>query len=133
MRYLETKFEEVKSKEITLLESLPIKFTEPIVPFKEFADRIGVSTEAARAFLTANPPSGYIAIADILIGNKKLQQIDAKIKENISRSGKLPLKEAARIIEEEGVDDPANVLAALSYKIRWRGIDSNQAQVEPSR
>ncbi|MGZ4850130.1 MAG: DUF790 family protein [Candidatus Bathyarchaeia archaeon] len=133
LRYLETKFEEVKSKEITLLESLSIKFTEPIVFFREFADRIGVSTEAARAFLIANPPFDYIVIADALISNKKLLQIDARIKESISRSGKLPLKEVARIIEEEGVDDSANVLAALSYKIRWRGIDSNQAQVESSR
>ncbi len=133
LRYLETKFEEAKSKEITLLESLTIKFTEPIVSFKEFADRIGVSTEAARAFLVANPPSGYIAIANTLISNKKLLQIDARIKENISRLGKLRLREAARIIEEEGVDDSANVLAALSYKILWRGIDSDQAQVEPSQ
>jgi hypothetical protein len=133
LRYLEAKFEEVKFKEIALLESLPIKFTEPIVSFREFADRIGVSTEAARAFLASNLPSGYIAIADTLISNKKLLQIDAKIRENISRSGKLPLKEAAKIIAEEGVDDSANVLAALSYKIRWRGIDSDQAIVEPSR
>jgi hypothetical protein len=72
-------------------------------------------------------------IADTLISNKKLLQIDAKIRENINRSGKLPLKEAAKIIAEEGVDDSANVLAALSYKIRWRGIDSDQAIVEPSR
>jgi predicted nuclease of restriction endonuclease-like RecB superfamily len=133
LRYLEAKFEEVKFKEIALLESLPIKFTEPIVSFREFADRIGVSTEAARAFLAVNLPSGYIVIADTLISNKKLLQIDAKIRENINRSGKLPLKEAAKIIAEEGVDDSANVLAALSYKIRWRGIDSDQAIVEPSR
>ncbi len=133
LRYLETKFEEVKSKEITLLKSLLIKFTEPIVSYREFAGRIGVSTEATRAFLVVNPPSGYVAIADSLISNKKLLQIDERIKESISLSGKLPLKEAARIIEEEGVDDPTNVLAALSYKIRWRGIDSDQAQVEPSQ
>ena len=129
LRYLETKFEEVKSKEIKLLEGLPIKFTEPVVAFREFADRIGVSEEAARAFLAANPPSGYVALADILVSNEKLLQIGDRIKEAISQSGKLSLKEAARIIEEEGVDDSANVLAILGYRIKWRGINSEQAEV----
>ena len=129
LRYLETKFEDVKSKEIKLLEGLSIRFTEPVVAFREFAARIGVSAEAARAFLVVNPPSGYVALADILVSNEKLLQIGDRIRVAISQSGKLPLKEAARIIEEEGVDDSANVLAMLGYKIRWRGIDSEQAEV----
>ena len=129
LRYLETQFEEVKSKEIKILEGLPIKFTEPVVAFGEFAARIGVSAEAARAFLAVNPPSGYVALADILVSNEKLLQIGDRIRVAISQSGKLPLKEAARIIEEEGVDDSANVLAMLGYRIRWRGINSEQAEV----
>jgi hypothetical protein len=129
LRYLETKFDDVKSKEIKLLEGLSIRFTEPVVAFREFAARIGVSTEAARDFLVVNPPSGYVALADILVSNEKLLQIDDKIRVATSQSGKLPLKEAARIIEEEGVDDSANVLTMLGYRIKWRGIDSQQAEV----
>jgi hypothetical protein len=129
LRYLETKFEDVKSKEIKLLEGLSIRFTEPVVAFREFAARIGVSAEAARAFLAVSPPSGYVALADILVSNEKLLQIGDRIRVAISQSGKLSLKEAARIIEEEGVDDSSNVLAALGYRIRWRGIDSEQAEV----
>jgi predicted nuclease of restriction endonuclease-like RecB superfamily len=129
LRYLETKFEKVKSEEMKLLEGLRIKFTEPIVVFREFAARIGISPEAARSFLTINPPSGYVGMADTLISNKKLQQIDTRMKEASCHSGKLPFKEATRIIEEEGVDDSSNVLSALGYKIRWRGIDSDQAEV----
>ena len=129
LRYLETQFELVKSKEIKILEGLPIRFTEPVVGFAEFAARIGVSTEAARAFLVVHPPSGYVVLADTLVSNKKLQQINYRIREAISESGKLALKEAARIIEEEGVEDSANVLAMLGYRIRWRGIDSEQAEV----
>jgi hypothetical protein len=129
LRYLETKFEEVKSKEIKLLEGLSIRFTEPVVVFREFAARIGVSAEAARAFLAVSTPSGYVALADILVSNERLLQIGDRIRVAISQSGKLALKEAAKIIEEEGVDDSSNVLAALGYKIRWRGIDSEQAEV----
>ena len=129
LRYLQTEFEDVKSKEIKLLEGLPIRFTEPVVAFREFADRIGVSAEAARAFLAVSPPSGYVALANILVSNEKLLQIGDKINVAISKSGKMPLKEAARIIEEEGVDHSTNVLTILGYRIRWRGINSEQAEV----
>ena len=135
LRYLETQFEDVKSKEIKLLEGLSIRFTEPVVAFREFADRIGVSAEAARAFLAVSPPSGYVALADILVSNEKLLQIGDRINVASRQSGKMPLKEAAKIIEEEGIDDSANVLTMLGYRIRWRGINSEQAEVakEPKK
>jgi uncharacterized protein len=129
LRYLEAQFEEVKSKELKVLEGLPIKFTEPVVDFEEFADRIGVSTEAARTFLVVNPPSGYVTLADSLVSNEKLLQIGDRIRVAISQSRKLALKEATKIIEEEGVDDSTNVLAMLGYRIRWLGIDSEKAEV----
>jgi uncharacterized protein len=129
LRYLETQFEEVKSKELKILESLPLRFTEPLVDFGEFAARIGVSIEAARTFMVAHPPSDYVVLANTLISNEKLMQIGNRIKTAINQSRKLPLKEAAKIIEEEGADDSTNVLAILGYKIRWRGIDSQQAEV----
>jgi hypothetical protein len=129
LRYLEAAFEEVKSKEVQILRGLPIKFTESVIAFSEFATRIGVSEEAARTFLTANTPSDYIALADVLISNEKLLQIDRRIKEAIDSAGKLSLKEAARIIEEEGVEDSTNVLAKLGYRTKWRGINSEQAEI----
>ncbi|MGA2680941.1 MAG: DUF790 family protein [Candidatus Bathyarchaeia archaeon] len=129
LRYLETKFEEVKSQEIKILEGLPIKFTEPLVAFGDFAKRIGVSEEAARAFLIANPPFGYVALADVLVSDEKLFQIGRRIKEALSQADRLSLKEAARIIEEEGIDDSANVLVALNFRIKWRGISIDQAEV----
>jgi len=129
LRYLETEFEQVKSKEVQILRGLPIKFTEPVVAFNEFAARIGVSEEAARNFLTANIPSDYIVLADVLVSTEKLMQIGRRIKEAIDAAGKLLLKEAARIIEEEGVEDSANILAKLGYKIKWRGINSEQAEI----
>ena len=129
LRYLETKFEEVKSKELQTLQELPIRFTESIVDFDEFASRIGVSKEAARTFLTENLPSDYVAMADVLVSQAKLVQIDNKIKEALIPKGTLSLTEAARIIEKEGLDDSANVLVALNYKIKWRGINSEQAEI----
>ena len=129
LRYLEAKFEEVKSKEIKILQGLSIKFTESVVAYGEFAARVGVSEEAARAFLNANVPSDYVAMPDVLVSNEKLLQIGKRIKEAVCATGKLSLNESSRIIEEEGVEDSANVLAKLGYRIKWRGINSEQAEI----
>ena len=86
LRYLQTAFEEVKAKEIKLLENLPVKFTEPIVSYAEFAERIGVSVESVQAVLTANPPSDYVPMPNSLVSKEKLQQISCAFNEVIETS-----------------------------------------------
>jgi uncharacterized protein len=129
LRYLETAFEGVKAKEIQFLETLSVKFTEPVVSYDEFAARIGISTEAAKAVLTVNPPHGYVAMPNILVSMEKLTQINKPIEECLKQSGKLPLNEAIRLIESEGVSDASCALTQLGYKITWHGINSEQAEV----
>jgi predicted nuclease of restriction endonuclease-like RecB superfamily len=129
LRYLETAFEGVKVIEIKFLEKLSAKFTESVVAYAEFAARIGVSAEAVKTVLTVNPPSGYVALPNILVSKEKLAQIGTQIGERLQQSGKLSLTEATKVIETEGVNDVSNALAALGYKITWRGINSEQAEV----
>lgn len=129
LRYLETAFEWVKAKETKFLESLPVKFTEPVVVYDEFAARVGVSAEAVKAVLAVSPPSGYVALPNLLVSKEKLAQINTQIEESLQRSGKLSLTEATRIIEAEGVSDASGTLATLGYRITWRGINSEQAEV----
>jgi hypothetical protein len=129
LRYLESAFEEVKTQEIKILENLPIKFTEPVVDYDEFASRIGVSTEAAKTVITANPPIGYVALPNFLVSKEKLTKIEAQIKERLRQSKKLSLTEATKILETEGISDAAGALATLGYKITWHGISSEQAEI----
>ena len=129
LRYLETAFEGVKAKEIKFLENLSVKFTEPVVSYDEFAARIGISTEAAKAVLTVNPPPDYVVMPNILVSKEKLIQINNQIEECLKQSGKLPLTKAIRVIEAEGVSDASCALTQLGYKITWRGINSEQAEV----
>ncbi len=133
LRYLQTAFEEVKIKEIKLLENLPVKFTEPIVAYAEFADRIGVSVESVQAVLTANPPSGYVPMPNSLVNTEKLQQISCALKEALKQSGKLTLSQATQIIEAEGISDASCALNYFGYKITWHGINSEQAEILPSK
>ena len=129
LRYLEKAFEEVKAKEINFLENLPVKFTEPVVSYTEFAARVGVSVEVAQAVLTVNSPSGYVAMPNILVSKERLNQIGNRIEEYLKQSGKLTLSEATRIIEAEEISDASYALTQLGYKITWHGINSDQAMV----
>jgi len=48
----------------------------------------------------------------------------------LEASGKLTLTQATKIIEtDERVSDVTTALTTLGYKITWRGINSEQAEV----
>ena len=115
------------------MENLPVKFTEPIVSYAEFADRVGVSVEAVQAVLTANPPSDYVPMPNSLVSKEKLQQIYSALNEALKQSGKLTLSQATQIIEAEGISDISCTLNYLGYKITWHGINSEQAEILPSK
>jgi predicted nuclease of restriction endonuclease-like RecB superfamily len=128
LHLLREAFRETHSEQKRLVENLQVVFTEPIVEFEEFARRIGVSAEAARAVLTAKPPGDYVVLLNGLIRKDKLEQIRKGIDEQMPSSGRLPLTEAARIAEKEGVA-VTEVIDALGYKIVWHGINTEKAEV----
>jgi predicted nuclease of restriction endonuclease-like RecB superfamily len=132
LQYLQKEFEEIKTKEIELLQEMQIKFTEPLLTYEEFANRIGVSTESVQTVLTANPPTNYIPTTNELISKEKLQQIATKLNNALKQTGKLTLTQATTIIEKEGTNDITNILEHLTYKIKWHGINSDQAEIIPT-
>jgi hypothetical protein len=129
LRYLEGAFQNVQATQTGLLKSLSVIFTEPVVNYGEFAARIGVSIEAVKEALTEKPPEGYTAMSDGLVRRDKLEQIRRKIEEQLSLTGRLPLPDAIRIIESEGVPDATKSLETLGYKINWHGINAEKAEV----
>ncbi|MDR2707202.1 MAG: DUF790 family protein [Nitrososphaerota archaeon] len=131
LQYLQKEFEKIKTKEIKLVQEMQITFTEPILLFTEFAKRIGISTESAQTALTTNPPTNYIPTTNGLISKEKLQQISNTIDNALKQTGKLTLTQATTIIEKEGTTDTTDILEHLTYKIKWRGINSEQAEITP--
>jgi predicted nuclease of restriction endonuclease-like RecB superfamily len=128
LRYLQYAFKEVHTKQTELLKNLNVTFTEPIIKFEEFAARTGVSTEAVRTVLTEKTPKNYTVLPDSLIRKDKLDQIRKKLDQQIAKTGKLPLTEAAKIAETEQVD-LTSVIQTLGYKIVWHGINTEKAEV----
>jgi hypothetical protein len=133
IQYLYKEFEAVKTKEINILQEMTIKFTEPLLIYAEFAERIGVSIEAVQQVLTANPPSGYIPVSNGLVSQEKLNQISNTLNNALQQTKKLTLSQATALIEAEGVNDITNILDHLAYKIKWNGINSDQAEIIPQK
>lgn len=129
LRYLEQAFHEVKAKQTGLIQDLEVVFTEPVVNYEEFAGRIGVSTEAVKVALTQKQPRGYVAMPNELVRNDVLEQVRNRIEQQIEQNGQLCFSEAVRAVEAGGVKDAAIVLEALGYRVIWRGISSEKAEV----
>jgi len=129
LRYLKEAFQPFQEKQRRFVKNLPVTFSEPVVNYAEFAARIGVSTESVRTALTENPPQGYTALPNSLVKKDKLKEIGKTLQEQTSRTDRLPLSEAAKIIETKGAGDAPNILKALGYKIIWRGITPETAEV----
>jgi hypothetical protein len=129
LRHLEEASQSVRARQTEFLKNLPVIFTEEVVSYDEFATRIGVSTEAVKAAFAERPPQEYAMMSNGLVRKDKLEQIREKIEEQMARTGRLPLPDAIRIIETEGVSDATKSLETLGYKIVWRGINAEKAEV----
>jgi predicted nuclease of restriction endonuclease-like RecB superfamily len=129
LRYLEEAFHETKEKQTDFVKNLPVTFTEPIVNLEEFASRIGVSLEALKTALTEKPPKGYTLTTTSLVSKEKIENANMKIIEKLGQTGRLPLTEAAKIIETEGIPDTTSILQNLGYKITWHGISPEKAEI----
>ena len=70
---------------------------------------------------------------NILVSKEKLIQINNQIEDCLKQSAKLPLTQAIRLIEAQGVSDASCALTQLGYKIIWHGINSEQAEVKISK
>jgi len=133
LQYLQGEFEEIKTKEIQTLQETPITLTEPIIRYAELANRLGFSVESVQTALTTKPPTGYVSISNGLISAEKLQQISNLLKDAVTQFQKLTLNQATAIIETHGVNDTSSILNRLSYKIKWHGINSDQAEIIPPK
>jgi predicted nuclease of restriction endonuclease-like RecB superfamily len=132
LRYLQEAYKQVHAKQRELLNDLRVTFTEPIVKFDEFADRIGVSIEVARTFLNEKTPENYVVLPDCLIRKDKINKIRKKLDLEIAKTGKLPLTEAIEIAQKEGLD-LTSAIETLGYKIVWHGIDAEKAVIIKSK
>jgi predicted nuclease of restriction endonuclease-like RecB superfamily len=128
LRYLQDTYKEVHSRQRELLKDLHVTFTEPVIKFDEFAGRTGVSVEAVRTLLDEKTPEGYVVLPDSLIRKEKISQLRKQLDREIAKNGRLPLSEAMKIAQKEGVE-LTSAIETLGYKILWHGINAEKAVI----
>jgi hypothetical protein len=79
--------------------------------------------------LTEKPPPGYVVLSNGLVREDKLKEIRGKVEAQMGPISRLSLSEAVRIVEAEGVADATHVFEVLGYKVLWRGINAEKAEV----
>lgn len=128
LKRVEEKLKSRKAREIsekTILENL----NKPVIGLDELAERIGVMEEALKEFLKDVRIPGYRVLSSLLIREETLRGIELSLKRRLTE-GTLSLNEASKIIEELGGAKPIMLLEALGYRVKWRGIDPEAAEVK---
>jgi hypothetical protein len=129
LNFLKSREETLVQLEIENLKLAPLKLDGDIVHLHRLAEEHGVSDEAFKRKLNNFKVNGYTLIRDLLISNGKLKEIDLKIASIIKPS----LSQAIKIIENEGIETPYDILSELNYEIQWKGLDINNSPIYKKR
>ena len=91
--------------------------------------QLQTSKEALRRRLQTAPVKGYRLIGDVLVSEKKLDDIDRRL----SRLGEASLSTVTELMQGMGIGAPNQVLEALGYEVKWYGLDQEKAIIFKSK
>jgi len=111
--------------EIENLDLARLHLDGDVVELHTIAEEYGVSDEALKKKLESFEADGYTLAGEMFVSDEKLQEIESKIASLTEPS----LSQAIRLIEDEGIKKPYDVLSALNYGIRWSGLDLNNSSI----
>ena len=79
--------------------------------------------------LQTAPVKGYRLIGDVLVSEKKLDDIDRRL----SQLGEASLSKVTEPMQNTGIGAPNQVLEALGYDVKWYGLDQDKAIISKSK
>ncbi|MCW4052544.1 MAG: DUF790 family protein [Candidatus Bathyarchaeota archaeon] len=123
--FLHTREETGLHDEMRKLDTMHLQFDKDVVEIHNIAKACDVSREAIRKKLESIRLEGYTLAGDLLVSDKKLQEIELKL-ETLSTTS---LSAALELIEDEGIPNPYDVLSTLNFGIHWNGLDSRKSSI----
>jgi len=120
VRYLAAIEREAVTKQVESLKETEIALEGDIIPIREIARRYSMSQEALKKCVK-NPE--YVVFKDVFVRKELLQDL----KKELTSTEKYV--EARKTIEEKGLTNADEVLAHLGYKVKWKGLDVNEATI----
>jgi hypothetical protein len=115
-----------QSRDISL-NSLTLE--APVVEVSELAEKYNVLENSVKVALNGKRFTGYKRIGDMFIKKELLEEIQARLEEQIKQR-ELTLSQATKIIEDVGGRSPVGILNLLGYKVMWHGINPESTKIQ---
>jgi hypothetical protein len=106
---------------------LKVAVKKPVATLKELAEAYGISEEAVRK--AASKVETHVLIGEAFIEKRLLEEVKRALAQSIT--GEVPLAKAAEALKPYGIPDPITTIAALGYRVKWRGLSVENATVSP--
>jgi len=117
--------EKQQAEEIAKLRGIEISFGSDasVISLDEIARRYGVGLEALREVIKGQNRPDYSLLGDQLVSKQVLETIQGDLK-GVKRHN-----DAIKIFERYGIRAHSQVLALLGYKVKWSGLDPENAEI----
>ena len=117
--------ERQQGEEITKLKGLEISLGSDVsvIDLDEVAQRYGVSIEALKEVIKDQNNPGYSLLGDQLVSNQVLETIQGEL------IGVTKHSDALKIFERYGIKAYSQALSLLGYKVKWSGLDPENAEI----
>jgi len=129
MDYLRAIEEGSIARQVESLASAGLRLESDVVSLEELAEQFQTSKEGVRRWLQTAPMKGYRLIGDLLVSEKKLDDIDRRV----SQLGEAKLSAAIQLIRGMGIGAPHQVVGALGYTVKWDGLDQDKATISKKK
>jgi predicted nuclease of restriction endonuclease-like RecB superfamily len=117
--------EKQQAEEITKLRGIEISFGSDasVISLDKIAKRYGVSLESLREVIKGQNRPDYSLLGDQLVSKPILETIQGELK-GVKRHN-----DAIKIFEIYGIKAHSQVLSFLGYKVKWSGLDPENAEI----
>ena len=127
--YLNAMEEESITEQVESLANVELRLQGDVASLEELAEKLQTSKEALRRRLQTAPVKGYRLVGDVLVSEKKLDDIDRRL----SQLGEASLSTATELLQDMGIEAANQVLEALGYEVKWYGLDQDKAIISKSK
>ncbi len=117
------KYEERQvTEDVERLKSIEIALEKSVINLGEIAIKYNVSLDAIKTDIKQNNKNGYLLIGDQLIDNQTLKTVQCELK------GVKKHNEALSIFGKYGIKSQ-QIFDILGYKVKWNGLDPDNADI----
>jgi predicted nuclease of restriction endonuclease-like RecB superfamily len=117
--------EKQHAEEMTKLRGIDISFGHDVsvIRLDEVAKGHGVCIEALKEVIKGQNNPEYSLLGDQLVGNQVLEKINGEL------IGVTKHSDAFKIFEKYGIKAHSQALNMLGYKVKWNGLDPENAEI----